>query len=486
MICSSNTNVSLPYTYGATNPLPGIALAPIVSEEARIGQLFEQASSALGFALNQTQSYKEIEDRLLGHLMGCDLNPRYHKAWRLMPSGRCGGEGLDKTIEEVRILLGYICRSRPTTGCEEKKFISKEIFTESLYLQVEDLVRIEESFGSNDPENSEMVAIGRELLDLQRKFSDSDYLFSHGMSRLHASLPKLITDLDHRLWPKRDSKDFIFVRVVPPAKPMTELHKIFHEVGRKDDHELRKELLCADADLVNMNPLESALFYYRKDYNIFRNIPWIVCDILTNFAEEFGMDFPMKKCESDWVADWRELFDRTMNFWDHWEIGRKRVYGALLVYAVPKTLIHNPNTNLVYTSYSMGRPVDQENPLAKLEEMTAGQHQDTDMSMSVRLLTSHLRPELGIRAFWVGERTDQDHLTVRLTELGWMDKQRWSDKVEWSAKLSTIADSFFNKVLQHCHAESAPDFLGAKNAECERLLRETAAGTEAVGVERLN
>ncbi len=464
MICSANTTVSLPFTVGGTGLIPGIALAPTVLPEAgRVEELFEQASNAFGFTLNQTHSYKEIEDRLLTNLLACDSNPRYQKASLRLPSERgcCNGES-DETIEEVRNLLSHSCRLRPTAGCEEKKWSSKGTFTKSLALGMEDLARIAERFEFvDDPKTKEeILAIGRELLDLQRKYADSHYLFTHGMSRVHALLPKLITKLDHRLWPKRDSKDFIFARVVPPAKPMTQLSEIFQELKRKNDHALRYELLCADADLLNRDGSESALYYYLENTNIFREIHLIVCDILTRFAEEFGMDFSTTKCKGDFGS--RVIMDTSTwhLFW------RRGEYGALLAYAVPKTLIRDPNTNFVYTSIPFGKPVDEVDPLARLQELVSGSDRNT--GLSVRLLTSHLRPENGIKAFWVGEKKVQNE-----------HEQKFTDK------FTEIAESFFNKILQHCHAQSAPGFLGffgtKINPECERLLRETAAVTDKVG-----
>jgi hypothetical protein len=439
MTCSMNTNVSLPVHTSWIGPL-GIPLS-----SGRIEDLFEQASNELGFALNQSHSYKEIEDRLLFNLMACGSNSRYRKLSLLLPSEKgCCDEKPDKTTEKVRLPLLDICRFRPTPRCDEKKLSSEDTFAKSLTLAIDDLARIAERFQPNDtPETKkEVIAIGRELLDLQRQVSGSHYLFTHGMSRVHALLPKLITELDHRLWPKRDSKDFIFARVVPPASPMTELNEIFQKLKVEDDHDLRKELLSVDADLLNRELYESAFYFYLANYNPFQEINHIVCLILSKFAEEFG--YSITKCEEDFGSG----VDTAINTWG---LSEGQRHGALLAYAVPKTLVYDQKTNFIYTSLPYGEPVDQDNPLSRLEELASDPHHDT--GLSVRLLTSHLRPENGIKAFWVGEKKTQDEFDL-----------------QWRVKFTEIANSFFDKILQHCSAQSA-----ARNAECERLLRETAA-----------
>lgn len=494
MVHSANASLLLPHslTYGRTCPLlAGVNFDPTISrwyglfeesrvgqlferhrlfEEGRIGRLFEQASNALGLTLYQNQSYQEIEGRLLTNLLACDSNPRYQKASLLLPfeRGRCGNGGLDETIEKVRKLLSHICYSHPTAGCEEKKLRSKDSFTKSLILGMEDFSRISERFPLyENPENKkEILAIGRNLLELQRKFSNTHYFFTHGMSQTHALLPKLITELDHRLWPKRDSKAFIFVRVVPPNKKSTiQFNDIVQELKgeadgswnmRKDDHDFRNELFSADADLLNQMRGESALGFYLENRNVFTSIRFIVCDILTRFAEEFGLNY--SECERD-LGSGIKLFGGGDG---------NDGYGTILAYKIPKTLIHNPKTNFIYTSMPYGYPLNKTDPLADLERLVSGRAREGMEKVkgdynfdSVRFFISHLRPENGIKAFWVKKRKNQNEY----------------DREE-ADQFTKIADSFFNKILQHCYAQSTPDFPGSKNAECKRLLKETTARIE--------
>jgi hypothetical protein len=472
MTCSAITNVSLPPTVPEAGDLTSIAFDP----GARLEHLFEQASKALGFQLNQTHSCKEIEDRLLAKLMGCSADTRYQKASLLLPfeRGICGDEP-DKTIDAVRNLLDGICK--------EEKLSSKDSFTKSLNAQMEDLARIDECLQTHwnlprpdGPENKkEIVVIGRELLDLQRKFADSHYLFSHGMSRIHAFLPKLITELDRRLWPKRESKDFIFVRVVPPTQRMTHIREIFQRIGawimgsqrRVSDHDLRKELLSVDADLLNREAGESALDFYLSNRNMFHKIHVLVCDILTTFSKQFGFEYSETKCKEDLGSGIAKALGGEDDLGTalrelRYDVGR----GALLAYAVPKTLVHNPETNFIYTSYPGGGHINRDDPLAGLEGLIEGKWRN--QGLSVRLLTSHLRPEKGIKAFWVEEKKEQD-----------------PHYLKWEERFNETATSFFNKVFQHCQMQSAWIYwwpqLGTRNAECERLLSETSTGTKRRG-----
>lgn len=99
--------------------------------------------------------------------------------------------------------------------------------------------------------------------------------------------------------------------------------------------------------------------------------------------------------------------------------------------------------------------MDKYNPLLRLEELAAGADQNT--GVSVRILTSHLRPEKGIKSFWVSEKIDT-HKTAQQVEKAFSD----------------LADKFVKKVEAHCRSCIASKL----NAECERLLAETASKTE--------
>jgi len=283
-----------------------------------------------------------------------------------------------------------------------------------------------------------------ELLQLQRNLSDTHYVFSHGLSRTQAKITRLISDLDHRLWPKRDAKGFIFSRVVPSYKIGIPLKEILFTLNSFNDQALRSELLSVDADLLNTEFGESALAYYFNNENAFNNLPWIICDVFKKFSEEFSMDFFEEAC-----LPRIESLKKNRSF--------NHELGNILVYAVPKNLVHNPETNFIYTSLSYGEPVDKGNPLARLDELV--KEPESDTGISVRLITSHLKPENGIKSFLIGKISDKGD----------------ADKLQ-TKEYGEIAEVFYQQIFNHCHTCKLPNpfskFPEPLNAQCERLVEE--------------
>lgn len=285
----------------------------------------------------------------------------------------------------------------------------------------------------------------RELVRLQKRLSDQYYVFSHGMSQIQNRITKLIGNLDHRLWPSRHSKDFIFSRVVPPNKAGTSLNELLARLT--DDHKMRRELLSADADLLNTEVSESAIDFYLRNSNVFDNIPSIICDVLNNFANEFNMNFYVVEC-----LEKLEIPLVEFDFESVFDFNNKKL-GVILVYAVPKNLVHNPDRNFVYTALPYGKPVDKGHPLARLDELVEGPSKNT--GVSVRLLTSHLKPENGIKAFLIGDAKDETYEDKLLTQM-----------------ILKMANSFFQEVVNHCSSYSYYFFGLDESKECRRLLKE--------------
>jgi len=293
------------------------------------------------------------------------------------------------------------------------------------------------------------------LLELKREHSDSYYIFTHGMSQTQTQITQFIGNIDHRLWPNRDSKDFIFSRVVSPYKKGTLLKDIFLKLKTQDDHDLRSELLSVDANLLNFYPTESALYYYLVNHNNFHDHSWIVCNVLGTFAQEFNMKFSQKNCRAriEFNSKWKLSID------DEDELG------FILAYAIPKKLIDNPDTNFVYTSEPFGKPVDKDNPLAGFKELIKTPSSLEDVSVhpnniSARILTSHLRPENGIKNFILGEFNKKNNF--------------YENQMQ---NLLKISEHFFQTVVDHCHfwEWSKNSFLDPSkkvNIECERLILE--------------
>lgn len=155
----------------------------------------------LGIKSYEDLSSEEIQDRLLSNLMACYTDPQYRNASRLLFSEGCSGVKIsEETIEDVRKLMEHACRSKPVGQCSAGQFSTLQNYQVSLSLLEKDLTKIDRRLPGNvNIYNRAKVSAMRKLLDLQRQHSDTHYLFSHGMSRMHPTFPKFISELDHHL-----------------------------------------------------------------------------------------------------------------------------------------------------------------------------------------------------------------------------------------------------------------------------------------------
>jgi len=377
----------------------------------------------------------------------------------------CGGSAPFKTTSELNAPLpqASMLPSNSLSAFKYDKYnINKNYLDKEQLQRIEDFNRIEKNIPfyvtKEDPVYPIIKHTMHGLIELQKDLSESYYVFSHGMSQTQAKITRFIGDLDHRLWPNRDSKEFIFSRVVPPGKKGIPLKEIFSKLNSQDDHDLRSELLCADANLLNTENYESALDFYMMNANIFTDSTWIICDILRKFGQEFSMEFSEQNCRSKIIFK-SELSSKIFK-------NDANNLGAILTYAIPKKIIDNAHTNFVYTSKRFGKPADKDDPLARLEKMIKRLNYGetfNNLGNSVRILTSHLKPENGIKSFMIGEVTGKNDF----------------EELQ-NIQLLKIAQDFFQAIVNHCQTSKRQmnpfSQLSIKvNIQCERLVHELSS-----------
>lgn len=340
--------------------------------------------------------------------------------------------------------------SKAPWNLQDSDFISKEHLKQALLARVDDVYKI----ARNLPYGNERVTqMARKILALQHNIGDEHFLFTHGLSDKHAELTYIIAQLDRALWRFSNATEFHFARAVPLHTPPSPLDEILKQTEHSTDNNMRNELLSMDVFLLNSCRFESALSFFSSNDNIQDNLTEILEQIGHSVISSFDMQDEEKK--SQLIKDFSEMSH-------HAQFGLQ--HGArILAYSVPKSLIEDAETNFIYISRPLGKPINS-NPncemnnsffstffnyfkgcstfFAKLEaqqksirmqdgEFYRGGGGDLD---TVRILASHLRPEKGIRSFL---------LTNEPTSFS---EEYANSVVKYGEKIS----SFVQGILEHC------------------------------------
>ncbi|MBA3723153.1 MAG: hypothetical protein H0W88_12235 [Parachlamydiaceae bacterium] len=270
-----------------------------------------------------------------------------------------------------------------------------------------------------------IIVLGH-ALEIKRIYEASHYVFTSSANRCWSLTHDMIKCLVRLFSPTRDTKLFKFARIpeVPLLKQnvtdfLKEYENLKSKLGEENfDGALRKKLLSVDALFFNQHMAESALYFFFKDASVHIGDDALKT-VWVNIMKHFGVRDSL----------FTENLLKELHCLQVQRLNETNVCGDMSVYCIPKDVIDNSKTNIMYSAHPGGLPCYCAGDPQRTDILQTIQSSNLDIfnatkntdhpNPQYRLLADQLCPEMGVRVFRLNTlpKNREVHYKMRITKL---------------------------------------------------------------------